>query len=85
MCKWDVQYDPLCRSIADILTLSYECIFQAKGTRRTFSSIGILTLLGIYSYRNSYDSMASSQLGSNTNKVFYRIEKTSFYEFKNGG
>ncbi len=40
-----------------------------------FLALGILTLLGVYSYRNSRDSMATSQMVSYTNEVLYHIEK----------
>ena len=40
-----------------------------------FLALSILTLLGVYSYRNSRDSMATSQVVSHTNEVLYHIEK----------
>src|SRR5688572_12640778 len=38
-------------------------------------ALGTLILLGIYSYRNSQDSIITSRLVSHTNDVLYRIEK----------
>jgi PAS domain S-box-containing protein len=38
-------------------------------------ALGTLTSLGIYSYRNSQDSIVTSRMVSHTNEVLYRVEK----------
>lgn len=40
-----------------------------------FLALGILTLLGIFSYRNSQESIATSQMVSRTNEALYHIER----------
>lgn len=49
--------------------------YERKVLGGFFLALGILTLLGVYSYRNSRDSMTTSQVVSHTNEVLYHIEK----------
>jgi hypothetical protein len=49
--------------------------FNRKVLSGFFLALHILTFLGIFLPRNSYDSMTTSQLASHTAKVFYSIEK----------
>lgn len=49
--------------------------FDSKVLIGFFLALGILTLLGIYSYKNSQESIQTSRMVSHTNEVLYRIEQ----------
>ena len=49
--------------------------FDRKVIIGFFLALGILAILGIYSYKNSQDSIKTSRMISHTNDVIYRIEK----------
>jgi CHASE3 domain sensor protein len=49
--------------------------FERKVLGGFFLALGILTILGIYSYRTSKDSLRAGQLISDTNEILYHIEQ----------
>lgn len=49
--------------------------FERKVLGGFFLALGILTILGIYSYRTSKDSMRAGRLISNSNETLYHIEQ----------
>jgi PAS domain S-box-containing protein len=49
--------------------------FDSKVLIGFFLTLSILTLLGVYSYKNSQDSIATGRMVSHTNDVLYRIEE----------
>lgn len=49
--------------------------FDKKVLIGFFLALGILTLLGVYSYKNSQESIKTSGMVSHTNDVLYRIEQ----------
>jgi PAS domain S-box-containing protein len=49
--------------------------FDSKVLIGFFLALGILTLLGVYSYKNSQDSIDTSARVSHSNDVLYRIEQ----------
>lgn len=56
-------------------TLVMKVYFGRKVLGGFFLALGILTLLGIFSYRNSQESIATSQMVSRTNEALYHIER----------
>jgi len=64
-CKW------LIVKTVDVMKV----YFDRKVLVGFFLALGILVSLGIYSYKNSQDSIATSRLVSHNNEVLYHIEK----------
>ncbi len=49
--------------------------FDRKVLFGFFLALGILAMLGVYSYRNSLESIATSQMVARTNEALYHIER----------